>query len=108
MFGSFSKVWRNPCSAASASSELPGSVIATKCRPSATSEWKYSKSESVSTVPPDLVDTTKSERAVGRAERPPQHLRGEARSAHPEEHRVGQPVGGASTREIDEFIGTLE
>ena len=63
MFGSFSKLARKPCSRASSSSELPGSVIAMKWLPSRTSEWKYSNSDSVSIVPPDLVETTNSVRS---------------------------------------------
>ena len=50
-----------PCCVASSTSELPGSVIAMNCSPlPPVSEWKYSNSESVSIVPPDFVETTKS------------------------------------------------
>ena len=52
--------------------------------------------------------TCSASASAGRAEGAPEHLGREARAAHPEQHGVGQPVGGAAARELDELVGALE
>ena len=67
MSGGFRKIQRKLCVLASFSTGLPGSVIAAKWRPGfrftacSTCGQKYAKCESVSIVPPDLLETMNSD-----------------------------------------------
>ena len=108
-------------------------MTSTKCEPSPCSPWKCLNSEIVSIVPPDLVETMNSvfSTSISRStasicsgsvesrtcrRSPPscvpvgeaEDLGREARAAHAEQHRVGQPVGLALGDERVERVGLLE
>ncbi len=63
MSDGLAKQWRKPRSRASASSGVPGSVIATNRDPSGTFSQKYAKCERVSVVVPDFEAITNSVRS---------------------------------------------